>query len=64
MARQLDAADKVTFVARDLADLGDAADLGAGFAPDMVISLHACDTATDEALFRAKRIEMRLRRGK
>ena len=52
MARQLDVADKVTFVARDLADLGAAAGLGADFAPDMVISLHACDTATDEALAR------------
>ena len=52
MAQQLDVADKVTFVARDLGDLGSAADLGADFAPDMVISLHACDTATDEALAR------------
>ena len=49
MARQLDVSDRVAFVARDLADLGNAEDLGAGFAPDMVISLHACDTATDEA---------------
>ena len=52
MARQLDVSDRVAFVARDLADLGNAEDLGAGFAPDMVISLHACDTATDEALAR------------
>ena len=52
MARQLDVSDRVSFVARDLADLGNAEDLGAGFAPDMVISLHACDTATDEALAR------------
>ena len=52
MARQLDVSDRVSFVARDLSDLGNAEDLGAGFAPDMVISLHACDTATDEALER------------
>ena len=52
MARQLDVSDRVAFVARDLADLGNAEDLGSGFAPDMVISLHACDTATDEALAR------------
>ena len=52
MARQLDVADKVTFLARDLGELGGTADFGADFVPDMVISLHACDTATDEALAR------------
>ena len=54
MARQLDVADQVQFIESDLA----------AFAPepsrvDMVISLHACDTATDEAL--AKGVEWRSR---
>jgi hypothetical protein len=54
MARQLDVADQVQFIESDLAN----------FAPepsrvDMVISLHACDTATDEAL--AKGVEWKSR---
>ena len=50
MAKALDVADKVEFVVSDLADFNvDKADL--------VVSLHACDTATDEAL--AKAVEWR-----
>ncbi len=64
MAEQLDVADKVVFVEADLASF----DLGAVFGDtpkgtvpraDMVISLHACDTATDEAI--AKGVEWRAR---
>ena len=52
MAQQLDVADKVLFVESDLASyqLEKA---------DMVISFHACDTATDEAL--AKGVEWKAR---
>lgn len=52
MARKLDVADRVTFVVKDLGDIASVAELGEGVTPDMVISLHACDTATDEALAR------------
>ena len=52
MAAQLDVADRVTFVESDLA----AFTLERA---DMVISLHACDTATDEAL--AKGVEWKAR---
>ena len=52
MAAELDVSDKVVFVARDLHDLASAADFGDSFSPDMAISLHACDTATDEAIAR------------
>ncbi len=52
MAEQLDVAGKVTFVESDLG----AVELERA---DLVVSLHACDTATDEAL--AKGVEWRAR---
>ena len=52
MAAQLDVADKVEFVESDLGEF----QLEKA---DMVVSLHACDTATDEAL--AKGVEWKAR---
>ena len=52
MAEQLDVADKVEFVESDLGEF----QLEKA---DMVVSLHACDTATDEAL--AKGVEWKAR---
>ena len=49
MAEKLDVADKVMFVESDLAAFNPTDDV------NMVVSLHACDTATDEAL--AKGVE-------
>ena len=47
MAQQLDVSDQVQFVTSELSAFD--SELST---PDMVISLHACDTATDEALAR------------
>jgi SAM-dependent methyltransferase len=46
LAAALDVAEQVTFIE------GDIATSEPPFEPDMVLSLHACDTATDEALAR------------
>ena len=57
MAAQLDVADKVVFVEADLNGF-QISDLKSQ-SVDMVVSLHACDTATDEAL--AKGVEWKAR---
>lgn len=63
MAKRLDLADKVMFVESDLEKFNpaDILALGADERPeiDLVVSLHACDTATDEAL--AKGVEWKTR---
>ena len=60
MAERLDVAEKVTFVACDLETLDAKAALPEGLDHvDLVVSLHACDTATDEAL--AKGVEWKAR---
>jgi SAM-dependent methyltransferase len=51
MAQQLDVSEKVSFVTADLSTF-DIRQAAADSHVDMVISLHACDTATDEALAR------------
>ncbi|MFF5178554.1 class I SAM-dependent methyltransferase [Micromonospora sp. NPDC000316] len=53
LAQRMGWADKVSFVA------GTIADAVIDPAPDLVLALHACDTATDEALARAVRWEAR-----
>ncbi|MEV7624201.1 SAM-dependent methyltransferase [Actinoplanes sp. NPDC089786] len=49
LAEALDCADDVTFVA------GTIEDASVDVRPDLVLALHACDTATDQALARAVR---------
>jgi SAM-dependent methyltransferase len=51
LAERLGCADRVRFVA------GTIADAEVDLSPDLVLALHACDTATDEALARAVRWE-------
>ncbi|GAA2619861.1 class I SAM-dependent methyltransferase [Paractinoplanes durhamensis] len=51
VAADLGCADDVTFVA------GTIEDASLPFTPDLVLALHACDTATDQALARAVRWE-------
>ena len=58
MAAQLDVADKVVFVEADLESIDSLESLGIG-SVSLVVSLHACDTATDEAL--AKGVEWKAR---
>jgi SAM-dependent methyltransferase len=53
VAAQLGCADRVTFVA------GTISDAEVAIAPDLVLALHACDTATDQALARAVRWKAR-----
>ena len=64
MAAQLDVADKVVFVEADLttfdfSNLSNVSNLSNLERADLVCSLHACDTATDEAL--AKGVEWKAR---
>jgi hypothetical protein len=53
VAEALGSAEDVTFVA------GTIEDAEVEFAPDLVLALHACDTATDQALARAIRWDAR-----
>jgi SAM-dependent methyltransferase len=53
VAEQLGCADRVTFVA------GTISDATVESPPDLVLALHACDTATDQALARAVRWDAR-----
>ena len=48
--------DELTFVRASIADVADARALLGG-APDLVVALHACDTATDDALLLAHAAE-------
>ena len=60
MAERLDVSARVTFVESDLGAFDGTRDLPEGLDHvDLVVSLHACDTATDEAL--AKGVEWKAR---
>ena len=60
MAKRLDISERVTFVESDLGAFNGTSDLPEGLDHvDLVVSLHACDTATDEAL--AKGVEWKAR---
>ena len=59
MAAQLDVADKVLFAESDLAAFDFSSLSNLPPKADLVVSLHACDTATDEAL--AKGVEWKAR---
>ncbi len=59
MASGLDVAEKVTFEESDLASFTPETGGKDGAKVDLVVSLHACDTATDEAL--AKAVEWKAR---
>lgn len=60
MAERLDVAESVMFLESDLDSVRDASSLPGGLDHvDLVTSLHACDTATDEAL--AKGVEWKAR---
>jgi SAM-dependent methyltransferase len=55
LAERLGWSDALTFEAASIADAADPEGMASGTAYDVVLALHACDTATDDALARAVR---------